>query len=169
MHWNSSWWPLVAVPTAEKNQNKTERPPVRHVHGEENPNAVDLQPKVQKSQNSHFTPVWQPPTEAVMTVNQAGEGSGRGSTPNYCRSAPKKKNPKQKNQKEERTLKDVERKGTGGGKREGGPSSLLARLTQKRGPRVFFVERERVTTEFIHICCLIHLLFYRYFSMNLTI
>jgi len=104
-----------------------------------------------------------------MTVNQAGEGSGRGSTPNYCRSAPKKKNPKQKNQKEERTLKDVERKGTGGGKREGGPSSLLARLTQKRGPRVFFVERERVTTEFIHICCLIHLLFYRYFSMNLTI
>jgi hypothetical protein len=64
-----------------------------------------------------------------LTVKQAGEGLESGSTPNHRSSTPKKKkNPKQKDQKGERTLEDPDRKGTGsggrGGRRASPPSSL---------------------------------------------
>jgi hypothetical protein len=74
---------------------------VRHVHGEEDPKAVDLQPKMQKNQNSDATPV-QPPNEATLTVKYAGEGPRSGSTPNQRSSTLKKKSPKQKDQKGDR-------------------------------------------------------------------
>jgi hypothetical protein len=89
-------------------------PPVRHMHGEEDSNAVDLQPKMQKSLNSHATSVRRPPTEATSTVKQAGEGPR--STPNHCSStSKKKKNPKQKYQKEgERILENQKWRREGG-------------------------------------------------------
>jgi hypothetical protein len=102
---------------------------VRHVHGEEDSNAVDLQPKMPKNQNSHATLVRRPPTEATLTVKQAGEGPGSGSTPNHRSSTPKKKkDPKQKVQKGgERTLEDSKRKGIGSGGREESLTSFLTR------------------------------------------
>jgi len=102
---------------------------VRRVHGEEDPNAEYLQPKMQKNQNSHAIPVRWLPTEATSTVKQAGEGIR--TTPNHRSSTTK-------------NTKDLERNGIrSGGGREESLTSLLTRRSQEGEPRVFYFERER--------------------------